>query len=212
VDPQLFASTPQRRAAARAELSVPGDALLVGTVGNRNPDKQHGALVRAAAMVRARGVDIWVRILGQPSPAHAEYMARVEAEVGRLGMGDRVSFVDPGTRVPDLLPALDIFALPSRSEGLPTVLLEAMSAQLPVVSTDVGSVRELITAEVGILVPALEDGALAAAIQRLAEDPELRRRLGTTGRRLVEDRYAIDRCAELYAGAFELALSHRASR
>jgi glycosyltransferase involved in cell wall biosynthesis len=139
-------------------------------------------------------------------------MAEVEAEVGRLGMGDRVSFVDPGTRVPDLLPALDIFALPSRSEGLPTVLLEAMSAQLPVISTDVGSVRELVTAEVGILVPALEDGALAAAIQRLAEDPDLRRRLGTTGRRLVEDRYAIDRCAKLYASAFELALSHRASR
>lgn len=215
VDIDAFGASAERRAAARAELGVPDDALVIGTVGNRNPTKGHDGLVRAAALLRGRGHDVWVRVLGQPSPAHAEDMARVDAVVEELGMGDRVAFVNPGRRVPDLLPALDVFVISSvpRSEGVPTVIFEAMATSLPVVATDVGGIAEVVEeGVVGSVVPPLDDAALAAGLERYLVDPQLRERCGSVGRERAESRYRTERCAEVYARAFDLALEHRAQR
>jgi glycosyltransferase involved in cell wall biosynthesis len=215
VDTTRFVPDADRRAAARAELGVPPDAIVLGTVGTRNPTKGHEHLARAAALLRDRGHDVWVRVLGARSPVHEEYMAEVDAEVESLGLGDRMTFTDPGTRVPELLPALDVFTISSvpRSEGLPTVIVEAMSCGLPVVSTDVGAIPEMIAeGETGFVVPALDDAALAGALERLVADPALRARLAAASRDRVESTYSLGRCADVYAGAFDLALAHRASR
>jgi glycosyltransferase involved in cell wall biosynthesis len=216
VDTDRFVADPGRRAAARRELGVPDDVLLVGTVGNRNPTKGHERLARALALLAGRGRDdVWARVLGAPSPAHADYMAGVDAEVERLGLSERFAFADPGTRVPELLPALDVFCISSvpRSEGMPTVIFEAMSCGLPVVTTDVGAVREFVEeGETGFVVPPLDDAALAGALERLLADGGLRARLGGRGRERVVERYDLRRCADVYAGAFELALEHRRRR
>jgi glycosyltransferase involved in cell wall biosynthesis len=142
-------------------------------------------------------------------------MAEVDATVASLGLGDRFAFVDPGTRVPELLPALDVFCISSvpRSEGMPTVIFEAMSCGLPVVTTDVGAVREFVEeGETGFVVPSLDDAALAGALDRLLSDADLRARLGSTGRERVVERYDLERCADVYTRAFALAVDHRASR
>jgi glycosyltransferase involved in cell wall biosynthesis len=135
--------------------------------------------------------------------------------VRALGLEGRFSFVDPGRRVPELLPALDVFAMSSvpRSEGVPTVIFEAMSTGLPVVTTDVGAVREFVEEDVtGYVVPPLQDARLADALAPLVADAGLRARLGETARARVLERYHVDRCADVYADAFERALAHRAGR
>ena len=215
VDASRFDGSPERRRRAREELGLPEDALVVGTVGNRNPTKGHDELARAVAELRADGRDVWCRALGASSPVHAEHMRAVDATVSELGLGDRMAFMDPGVRVPELLPALDVFVISSvpRSEGMPTVILEAMSCGIPVVSTDVGAVREVVEeGVVGHVVPPLDTPALVGAIAPLLDDAGLRRRLGEAGRRRAFERYDLGRCADVYADAYRVALDHRASR
>jgi glycosyltransferase involved in cell wall biosynthesis len=215
VDATMFAPDPERRRAARAALGVPDDALLVGTVGNRNPTKGHEYLARAVGELHGRGLDVWCRILGASSPVHAAYMAEVDSEVKRLGVGERLEFRDPGTAVADLMPAFDVFALSSvpRSEGVPTVILEAMSCGIPVVATDVGALAEVVEENVtGYVTPPLDPGALADALEPVLRDADLRARLGATARERVLARHELERCADLYAASYEVAAAHRAAR
>lgn len=212
-----FAQTPERREAARTEMAVPAGALVVGTVGNRNPSKGHDHLVRAVAELRETHPDAVARVLGAPSPPHAAYEQGVREEARRLGLGEPETFsiLDPGRRVPDLIGGFDVFALTSvpRSEGMPTVILEGMAAGLPVVATRVGAVAEVVEDGVtGFVVPPLDDRAMAAALARLAADPELRRRFGEEGRRRVLERYDIEALADEHARAYEIALEHRRRR
>ena len=95
--------------------------------------------------------------------------------------------------VGELLAAADLFVLSSRSEGLPLSILEAMAAGLPVVASDVGGVPELVVdGETGLLVPPGDPHALAAAIDRLLDDPDLRRRLGAAGRLRVSEQFDLE--------------------
>ena len=92
-------------------------------------------------------------------------MADVDARVAQLGLGERLAFHDPGTRVAELMPAFDVFALSSvpRSEGVPTVVLEAMSCALPWSPPTSGAVSEVVEEGItGSVVPPLEPGRLAA--------------------------------------------------
>ena len=212
VDVAAMSETVGRRAEARAELGVSADALVVGAVGNRNPQKGHDWLVRAAAQVKARRPELAVLILGAPSPGHEAYEAGVRAEAERHGM--ELTIVDPRDRVPALMGALDVLVLSSvpRSEGVPTVILEAMAAGLPVVATDVGAVSEAVVDGVtGRVVPPLDADALASAIEEHAS-PELRAERGAAGRARIEERFGLDSCAAAYVTSFERALAHRATR
>jgi glycosyltransferase involved in cell wall biosynthesis len=111
----------------------------------------------------------------------------VEAEIRALGLDECVRLIGERSDVPALLAESDLFVLSSRSEGLPVSVLEAMAAELPVVASSVGGLAELVLdAETGILVPPGDTPALAAALGRLVEDRELRRRLGAAGRARAE--------------------------
>jgi glycosyltransferase involved in cell wall biosynthesis len=111
----------------------------------------------------------------------------VEAEIGRLGLEERVRLVGERSDVPALLADSDLFVLSSRSEGLPVSVLEAMAAELPVVASSVGGLAELVVdGETGILVSPGDAEALAAALRRLSDDRDLRRTLGAAGRMRAE--------------------------
>jgi glycosyltransferase involved in cell wall biosynthesis len=113
----------------------------------------------------------------------------LERESERLGIRERVEFGFHDD-VPALLESLDVVALPSWTEGLPVVLLEAMAHARPVVATPVGGTPELVVdGETGLLVPPRDPEALAAALRRLLEDPDLARRLGEAGRERVAERF-----------------------
>jgi glycosyltransferase involved in cell wall biosynthesis len=215
VDSERFRPDPERRRAARARLGVSEDEFLVGGVGALNPQKGFEWLVRALARVRRERDDVVVRVLGPESPVHADYARSLRAEVAAAGLGDAIDFLDAGRDVPELMPGLDSLVVSSvpRSEGIPTVILEAMACEVPVVSTEVGAIDEVVEeGDTGLLVPPEDDAAIAAAITRVAADRDLAGRLARTGRDRVETRYRLDRCAEIHAEAYRRALAHRAAR
>jgi glycosyltransferase involved in cell wall biosynthesis len=144
-------------------------------------------------------------------------MKAVEREATELGLsgGRTLEFIDPGREAVDLLRGLDIFVLASlpHSEGMPTAILEAMACGKPVVSTDVGSVRELVEDGVtGIVVPPRDAEGIAGAVLRLLADPQLRERMGEAGRLRAASNFGLTRLSSLHADAYRKALEHRAGR
>jgi len=216
VDTDEFTPDAALAASAREELGVPKGASLIGTVGVLNPQKGHEHLIRAAALLRPEHPQLAVRVLGSPSPAHAAYEARVRAEARRLGLErPQLELRDPGTSVPRLLQAFDVFVMASvpRSEGMPTAILEAMACGKPVVATDVGAVRELVEDGVtGRVVEPESADAIAAAVSELLRDPQIRSAMGAEGRRVAVERFDLDRLADLHRRAYAIARMHRGTR
>jgi len=217
VDVVEFAPDPERSAAARSELGLGPNDLVVGAVNNLSPMKGHLTFIRAAALLRRRLPTVRFVLLGATYEYRSDYtqMLLDEAESLGLEVGNDLLIVDPGSRVSQLAPALDLFWLTSepRSEGTPTTVEEAMALGIPVVAADVGGVRELVDdGETGYLVSPRDPEALAAATEPLLDDPERRRRMGGAARvRAVAD-FNLDRCADLHLIAFERAMEHGATR
>ena len=95
-----------------------------------------------------------------------------------------------------------MFVNSSEFEGVSLTILEGMAACLPVVATDVGGTPEIVSPATGVLVPARDAGALAAAILALAADPDARRALGSAGRRAAEERFSLDRMIAQYLAVY----------
>ncbi|MEV4614626.1 glycosyltransferase [Kitasatospora sp. NPDC049258] len=160
---------PAARAAARAELGLPADAVVIGTVGNLTPKKDQATLLSAFARLRAEQPDTALVLIGA-GPLEAQLKAQA---------GEGVVFAGSRPDVPALLAGLDVFTLSSRQEGLPVALMEAMTSGLPSVVTRVGGMPEVLDdGEQGFLVPPGDPAALAGALGRLTADEQLRRRLG----------------------------------
>ena len=217
VDVGEFAPDAGRRSAARSELGLHPSDLVVGTVNNLSPMKGHLTFIRAAARVRLRRPNVRFLLLGATYEHRSDYTQALLDEAESLGLrvGSELLVVDPGSRVSQLAPALDLFWLTSepRSEGVPTTVEEAMALGIPVVAADVGGVREIVDdGETGLLVPPRDPEALVAASDPLLDDEERRRRVGEAARvRAVAD-FNVDRCADTHVVAFERAIEHRAAR
>ncbi|WP_437904271.1 glycosyltransferase [Sorangium sp. So ce327] len=201
-----FAPDPAARVRVRAELAIPRDAWVVGSVGRLSPVKNHALLVRAAATSLPRNGR--VLLVGEGAER-----ARLDALARELGVSERVLFAGERHDVPALLAALDVFALPSLSEGLPLALLEAMAAGLPVVATDVGGVSTvLVHGETGYLVPSDEVAPLAARLSELHANPARAAQMGRSGRMLALRRYSAIRMAERYMDLYALLLLRHSRR
>ncbi|MFD9067199.1 glycosyltransferase [Kitasatospora purpeofusca] len=173
---------PAARAAARAELGLPDEAFVVGTVGNLTPKKDQATLLAAHADLLRRHPRARLVLIGT-GPLEGQLRARA----AELGIADAVLMTGSRSDVPQLLPALDVFTLSSRQEGLPVALMEAMTSGLPSVVTRVGGIPEVLDdGEQGYLVPPGDPSALADAFARLAEEPDLRTRLATAARERSE--------------------------
>ncbi len=176
---------------------VEGPTIL--HVGRLCDVKGQRELIRALAEL-----DAFVVLVGRDLEAGGAFQQRLEREAERLGVSDRVLFVGYRDDVPGLLAGCDVFCLPSWIEGLPVTVLEAMAQARPVVASAVGGTPEvLVDGETGLLVPPRNLQALAGALGRLLDDPELARRLGEAGRARVEERFSeramTERVLALYA-------------
>ena len=173
----------------RRELGLPADAPVIGLVGRLDHwGKGHKELFAAMARLTAR-YPVQALIVGG---------GRREAEIKQaaidLGLADAVHFLGSRRDVPDLLHAMDIFVLPSYSEGLSLALMEAMAAGLAVVASAVGGNPELVAdAETGLLIPPKDAEALAVALERLLADPTEAKAMGEKARQRVEENYSLDR-------------------
>jgi glycosyltransferase involved in cell wall biosynthesis len=127
----------------------------------------------------------------------------MEKMIADLGLSDRFRFLGLCNRVPELLAALDVFILPSVSEGLPMVILEAMAARRPIIATGVGAIPQVLTDEECGLVVSPSSSSLAAAMSRLTRDPDLRERLAHKAYERVRDQYSSERMAQKYVDIFD---------
>jgi glycosyltransferase involved in cell wall biosynthesis len=173
-----------RRAVRREIMSEP-DGELVLTVGRLEPPKAHDDLLEAFAALVADRPTAELAIVGRGS-LHSETAAHAE----RLGLADRVHFLGVRDDVSTVMQSADVFALSSRWEGLPMVLLEAMECGLPIVSTDVGDVGILLHETPSRVVAPGEPDAFAAALQATLDDLDAGRDLTSAGSSLVRRRYS----------------------
>lgn len=165
------------RAAAREHLGIASDALVVGTVGNLAPKKAHDVLLDAFARLRPRAPAPLLLVVGS-GPLEGD----LRAQATRLGLGDRVRFLGRRDDVQEILPAFDVFALASRHEGLGLAVVEALAAGIPCVAAASQGLREVLRdGRDGLMVPPGDPTALAAAIDRLLDDDDLRRSFAEIG-------------------------------
>lgn len=210
VDPKPFLEAPPR-AAARSALGLPADAFVATIAAGLKPVKNHAGLLRAFARAARPGGGATpkmrlVLLGGGPLRAELESLAR------ELGVADSVAFLGFRLDVAPVLAASDALVLFSESEGLPLCVLEGMAAGLPIVSSDVGALREVIAeGESGLLVAKGDEAALASALSRLASDAPLRERLGGAGRRTLLARFSLASMVERYAALYERAAGRGAN-
>ncbi|WP_242458001.1 glycosyltransferase family 4 protein [Halomonas sp. YLGW01] len=179
--------------ALRADF--PGKYLIghVGALVDRH--KGQRVLIEAARHLETHRPDLQVLFFGRGEDAE-----RLEAEAAGLG---NVTFMGFKDNIGDYLPGLDLFAFPSRNEGLGSVLLDVMHAGVPIVASRIGGIPDIVhDEETGLLVPPDDAVALAEAIGRLKDDAVLARRL-VDGARARLDRYTPKAMAEAYWGLYQ---------
>jgi glycosyltransferase involved in cell wall biosynthesis len=187
-----------RRLAAVVGCAV--DSQLLIHVGNFSPEKNHAGLLDAFERVRARYPESHLVLVGN-GPLRSE----VERRVADSGLKDSVHLVGARSDAAELIAAADVLLLASHVEGIPGTALEACAAGVPVVTTNVGGLAEIIRDGVtGQLVAAGDMAALADATCRLLGDDTVRQRLGAAARQFVQENYglqaSVDKLEGLYAG------------
>jgi glycosyltransferase involved in cell wall biosynthesis len=200
VDARRFAPAgPGQRLALRERLGLSASEPVALFVGRLERRKGLDLLPAAWADLECRGAAPRLLIAG---PGDPDVWIR---EARALGVESRVTFLGARTDVADLYRAADLFVFPSRSEGCPNAVLEAMASALPVVATDVAGNREVMgeDGKAGWLVPAETPSALAEAIATLVAAPALRRDIGAAARAAVLDRFDIQRVGAQYLSLYE---------
>lgn len=189
--PMNTVETSKARAALRRELGVAGDAMLLLHVGSLSPEKNHAGLLRIFERVRAEHSGAHLVLVGD-GPLRPE----VERDAERLG---QVHLLGVRDDVPRLLAAADLLLLPSLTEGIPGVILEAGVQSLPSVAYHVGGVGEAIRdGESGRLIRSGDEAGFAGAVAKLMADSGQRMVMGDRARAFIETDYALARSVDSF--------------
>lgn len=193
------------RACVRAELGVPADCTLIGAVGNLNRYKGHAYFLEAAARIREQVPNARFLVVGRRLDTDVACWGQLQRLTARLGLAQSVLFTGFRGDIARVLAALDVFVLPSIQESCPVALLEAMAMKVPVVATDVGSVREMVdSGRTGFVVPPGDAGAIAEAVLAvLAKPRDEVRNMVEEARKTVEQRFAVDTIARQQKHIYE---------
>ena len=196
-------------ARVRRELGI-GDESVIIVVGRMSREKGHADLLQAIGMlVRQPGLPKFRVVLVGDGPESAR-LAELRSS---LGIEDRVVMTGFQRDVAPYYALATIFALPSHSEGSPNVVLEAMSAGLPIAATSVGGVPEILdNGTTGLLVTARDPKEMAEAITRLLTSKELRQKLGSAARRKVESDYTFSAYKRALTQFYVQTLQMRSAR
>ena len=178
----------------RGALGIPSEQFTFFYVGRLNSVKDLGTLMEAFAILPddvRTGARLY--LVGE-----GPERAMLEAKRAALELDDKVALLGARDDVFDLLMAADAFVMSSKSEGLPMVLLEAMAAGVPCVATAVGGIPALFGNDRGLLVPAQDPCALAAAMAALARSPEMRARLVANARENLTRNHTVESIVDRY--------------
>jgi len=202
VDTRRFAPRPELRADLRQRYGLPVNGFVVGAVGRMVPIKDHATLLKAAEAMAARGADVHVVLAGT-----GPELERHQRYVADSALAGRVRFLGACDDIPAVLNALDVFVLPSISEGMSNTLLEAMASGLPAVATRVGGNPVLIEEDrTGWLFPPGDVPELTARLECLARHAGLRGELGAAARERAISHFSFERMIRDYRNLYlELA-------
>lgn len=182
IDCRRFSPDRCAAAAVRQEFGLEPAVRLIGIVAALREEKNHAMLVRVAARLRSRFPDVHWLVVGDGPERGA-----IESLIAKHSLDDRVHMLGTRRDTPRLLAALDVFTLCSLNEASPVSILEALACGVPVVATDVGSIRETVhEGTSGHLVASADEAAMASAVSHLLQQPESAAAMGRAGRRWVE--------------------------
>jgi glycosyltransferase involved in cell wall biosynthesis len=204
IDVRLF--HPGRNPGFRDRIGVPADALLLMTLGRLAPDKGLDRALRAFAVLPRQ--DVYLAVVGE-----GEQESELRRLAERLGIAARVRLPGPvpQAEASDTLRAADVFWFPTvRDEAAPLVVPQALACGVPVVASRIGGIPDAIRGgEEGILIPAGDPDALAAATVPLLAHEEARLRIGAAGRRRAVEEFSIETMVERTVEVYRLAISRR---
>lgn len=193
------------RDAVRAALGLPADCLAIGAVGRLTHQKGFDCLIDALALLDTPGARLV--LVGD-----GELRAELTARAAQRGVGERVSFAGFRGDMAALWPAFDVVAFPSRFEGLPMALLEAMAAQRCIVASDAPGIGDAVADDVEAMIVARGDAAaLAAALRRALGDAALRARLAAAAQRRFRNAFTADRMIAQYEALYGEVLGFAAA-
>ena len=211
VDCERFAPARERRATFPHAAFRDERLVLFGTVGRLAAVKDQVTLARA-----------FVAAVANDAAARARYRlaivgdgvlrAPLEQVIDEGGVRDLVWLAGERSDIADLLPAFDVFVLPSLAEGISNTLLEAMACAVPIVATAVGGNVELVVADVGELVPPKDAQAMASAMRRIGESHERRTRMARAARARALGEYGLAGMVRRYADLYQREIERRAPR
>ncbi len=209
IDLEIYRNWESRRAKLRAEISAPDDEILIGIVGRLTEVKNHQLFLEAAASAKKNSSKrLRFLVIGDGA-----LRTQLESQAEQLKMQDDVMFLGTRDDPENFYPALDVVALTSLNEGTPLSVIEGMTNARPIIATGVGGVVDLLGEEVertddyalcerGIRVSTGDADAFANGLQRLIDDPALRRELGARGREYALQNYSKDRLLQDVANLY----------
>jgi glycosyltransferase involved in cell wall biosynthesis len=187
-------SNPKEQAELHREFGLLKDQIVLISVGRLVYQKAHSVLINAMQAIVTQRPEVMLYIAGE-GPLRRE----LEQQIDDFGLSDQICLLGNRNDVPGLLSIADIFVLPSRWEGLPMALLEAMSTGLPIVATQVEGVNEVLQQNIqGFLVLPEDDRALTEALLKLIKNHQLRIKMGLESRKRVDEAYTTDIMCDKY--------------
>jgi len=195
--------TKQNTTAFRRRLKISADAIVIGSVGRLAEEKGHAILLSTLAKLAPKFPELRLLFVGD-----GERREELQNQTRRLGLEAKVSFLGIQRNIPELLSLMDVFVLPSLTEGFPLALLEAMAAKKPVVASAVGDIPKIIQhGKNGILVEPADANGLANAIARLVENKPRAMALGENAYSCVKEKYTLYRMLQKYLQVYDEVLS-----
>jgi len=199
VDGAAFNGQPIDRDAVRREIGVAADDFVVIQVARLDQLKDHLTAIRTIQRASRQVPNVRLALVGE-----GPELELIRDEIRVRGVDDHVRLLGLRHDIARLLRAADLFLLTSISEGIPVTIIEAMASGLPVVSTAVGGVPEVVVPEeTGLLAPAGDDAALAEAVVRLTGDLDLCRAMGERGRVRAKDVFSQQGMQAAYQAMYE---------
>ena len=190
---------------AQAPLFLPScdEKLVVGTVAHLSQEKGHIDILKAISLIKDRCPETYYVFVGEGAMRE-----QLEEQAAQLGISGIVHFTGFRRDSEALMKSFDIFCLPSLSEGLSSAIMSAMACSLPVISTNVGGIPELVIhGKTGLLTEPSSPEQLAASLYRLLTSPEERKSFGREGRKIVESLFTVKRKLEKTEYYYKLLLS-----
>jgi glycosyltransferase involved in cell wall biosynthesis len=207
VDEVQLARARADRHVTRRRLGISPDALVVGGVGTMDWRKGPDLFVQLAAMVTRRLPDADVHFVWAGGDAAGPTRGGLLMDARRLGLGDRIKFVGPLEQPAQLFAAMDVFALTSREDPFPLVMLEAAAAGIPLVCfAGGGGAPEFAHPDAGRVADYLDVAGMAAAVSDLLEREEERQRMGQTGAERVRKRHTVDQAGPVLVDVIRRSL------